>query len=178
MQPMYDQPISQLSAEMSVSAPVADPAHAGLTSSQMHCIAPGYPLQVGRMTSSSSSATFFSPLQACYSDEQEPLQKSVDMGHLYKASHSGKASICFKIQVCGPCDGLSVQSDGKEGASYLGGQAAYAANDGFSDAHQQHFNLQPQHQQQRRVSQCCPLSCIHRISCTPGVLPLGTPLIE
>ena len=64
MQPMYEQPISQLSAEMSVSAPVTGPAHASLTSSQMHCIAPGYPLQVGNMYPSSSSTTFSSPLQA------------------------------------------------------------------------------------------------------------------
>ena len=61
---MYDQPISQLSAEMSVSAPVTDPAHASLTSSQMHCIAPGYPLQVGNMIPSSSPATVSNPLQA------------------------------------------------------------------------------------------------------------------
>ena len=71
--------------------------------------------------------------------------------------------MCFKLKVCAPPDGLSVQSDGKESASYLGGHAAYAANGGFSDEHQQHFNLQPQHQQQRRVSQC-PFGYIHCIS--------------
>ena len=47
MQPMCDQSVSQVSAQMSAAAPVTEPAHASLTSSQMHCMAPGYPLQVG-----------------------------------------------------------------------------------------------------------------------------------
>ena len=85
--------------------------------------------------------------------------------------------MCFKLKVCAPPDGLPVQSDGKEGASYLGGHAAYAANGGFSDAHQQHFNLQPEHQQQRQVSQC-PFGYSTVYPCKFGVLLPGTPSVE
>ena len=150
MQPMYNQPVS-LSAQMSVSAPLTDPAHASLTSSQMHCITPGYPLQVG-------DSTFSSPLQAVHTDKERPIWKSVgyDMADMCMAQYQGKASMCVKLQICATSDGLSVQNDGKQDTSYLGGQAAYAASGGFSDAHQQQFNLQPQHQQQERVFNTIP----------------------
>ena len=71
----------------------------------------------------------------------------------YKAQYDENASARLKFQACAPVDGLSVQSDGKQGASHLGGQVAYAATGDFSGAHQQHFNLRPQDQQQGQVSE-------------------------
>lgn len=43
LQPVYESD-AQLSSHMSLSAPMAE--HGSLHSSQMHCITPGYPLQV------------------------------------------------------------------------------------------------------------------------------------
>ena len=78
------------------------------------------------------------------------------------------ARIMVKPQSALSSRSVPLQSDGKQSASYLEGQAAYAASGGFSDAHHQQFSLQPQHQQQGWVFRSCPFCYIRKMSRSSG----------